>query len=105
MGFLDSLKSMFTGGIASKDEAYWIYVRCRRCGEVIKTRLDLHNNLTPQDEGGYIVHKTLVGNRLCFERIEVTLTFDEQRRLMDREISRGEFITAEEFEAAQNPSA
>ena len=104
MGFLDTLKSMFTGSGASKDEAYWIYVRCRRCGEVIKTRLDLHNNLTPQDEGGYIAHKTLAGSRLCFERIEVTLTFDEQRRLMDREISRGEFITAEEFEAAQGHS-
>jgi hypothetical protein len=104
MGFFDSLKSLFGGGGAPQDEAYWIYVRCRRCGEVIKTRLDLLNSLTLNDEGGYTASKTLVGNRLCFERIEVTLTFDENRRLINREILRGDFITAEEYEAAQNQS-
>ncbi len=101
MGLLDSLKSIFGGGSPPQDEGYWIYVRCRRCGEVIKTQLDLRNNLTENDEGGYSATKTLVGNRLCFERIEVMLTFDVQRRLLEREIARGEFITAEEFEAAQ----
>jgi hypothetical protein len=104
MGFFDSLKSLFGGGGARQDEAFWIYVRCRRCGEVIKTRLDLLNNLALNDEGGYTASKTLVGNRLCFERIEVTLTFDENRRLINREILRGDFITAEEYEAGQNPS-
>ena len=104
MGFFDSLKSLFGGssGGEQSDGVYWIYVRCRRCGEVIKTRLDLFNNLSPNDEGGYTASKTLVGNRLCFERIEVTLTFDENRRLINRDISRGDFITAEEFEAAQS---
>lgn len=101
MGLLDSLKSFFGGGPPPRDEGYWIYVRCRRCGEVIKTRLDLSNNLTENDDGGYTASKTLVGNKLCFERIEVTLTFDAQRRLLERDITRGEFITVEDFEAAQ----
>lgn len=100
MGFLDSLKSLFAGGGADT-EGYWIYVRCRRCGEVIKTRLDLRSSLSAGDEGGYILRKTLMGGQLCFQRIEVTLHFDENRRLVDREIAHGEFITAEEFEAAQ----
>jgi hypothetical protein len=104
MGFFDSLKSLFRGGGAPQDEAFWIYVRCRRCGEVIKTRLDLLNSLALNDEGGYTASKTLVGNHLCFERIEVTLTFDENRRLINREILRGDFITAEQFEAAQSNS-
>lgn len=105
MGLLDSLKSIFSGsGNPAKDEGYWIYIRCRRCGEVIKTRLDLSNNLSQSDGGGYSVTKTLVGNRLCFERIEVTLTFDESRRLIERDISRGDFISAAEFEAAQKLS-
>jgi hypothetical protein len=103
MGFLDSIKSIFTGS-ASDEAAYWIYVRCRRCGEVIKTRLDLHNNLTERDEGGFIARKTLVGSGLCFERIEVTLFFDPNRQLVDREIARGEFITAEAYESAQTES-
>lgn len=105
MSFFDSLKSLFGGSNSSSgpgDSVYWIYVRCHRCGEVIKTRLDLLNSLTLNDEGGYTASKTLVGNRLCFERIEVTLTFDQNRRLSNREILRGDFITAEEFEAAQS---
>ena len=103
MSFFDSLKSLFVGGTSSGqgDGVYWIYVRCHRCGEVIKTRLDLLNSLTLNDEGGYVASKILVGNRLCFERIEVTLTFDENRRLINRHIQRGDFITAEEFEVAQ----
>lgn len=102
MGFLDSLKSAFSGGDSSYDkDGYWLYVRCNRCGETIKTRIDLRNNLHQQDEGGYITRKTLVGNQLCFERIEVILHFDGNRRVVDREIARGEFITAEEFEQAE----
>jgi hypothetical protein len=103
MGYLDSLKSLFTASASGQEQdTHWIYVRCQRCGESIKTRLDLRNNLTPRDEGGYIARKTLVGNQLCFERIEVTLIFDEQRRLVEQEALRGELITAEEFEAASS---
>lgn len=101
MGFLDSIKSLFGGDTnAPRTAEYWIYVRCRRCGEVIKTRLDLANNLSELDEGGYIAQKTLVGSGLCFQRIEVTLNFDDQRRLIDQSAVGGEFITAEEYEAA-----
>ena len=102
MGFFDSLKGLFAGGNNGQSAgSYWIYVRCRRCGEVIKTRLDLLNSLALNDEDGYTTTKILVGNRLCFERIEVTLTFDENRRLLEREIAHGDFITAEAYEAAQ----
>jgi hypothetical protein len=101
MGFFDSLKSLFSGSGQSPQEGYWIYVRCRRCGEVISARVDLLNNLSMRDEGGYISQKTLVGSQHCFERIEVTLIFDETRRLVEREILRGEFITSEEYAAGQ----
>jgi hypothetical protein len=103
MGFLDSLKALFTGGGSAQDTSgYWIYARCRRCGELIKTRLDLRNSLSSADEGGYMVNKTLMGQGHCFERIEVTLKFDDNRRLVGQDITRGEFITAAEFEAARN---
>jgi hypothetical protein len=100
MGFLDSMKSLLGGGGEQDETGYWIYVRCGRCGEVIKTRIDLHNDLSPREEGGYMVSKTLVGSQRCFERVEATLIFDENRRLIDREITHGDFIAAEEFEAA-----
>ncbi|MBN1220474.1 MAG: hypothetical protein JXM69_16225 [Anaerolineae bacterium] len=101
MGFLNSLKSLFAGSGGADTAGYWIYVRCHRCGEVIATRLDLRSSLSERDEGGYVVHKTLIGNQFCFQRIEVTLNFDQNRRLLDREISHGEFVSKEEYEAAQ----
>ncbi|MBN1994264.1 MAG: hypothetical protein JW953_16320 [Anaerolineae bacterium] len=104
MSFLDSLKSLFAGGRGGDAGGYWLYVRCGRCGEVIKTRLDLRNSLSAGDQGGYVVNKTLMGNQLCFQRIEVTLYFDDNRRLVKREINHGEFITAEEYEAVQPQS-
>ena len=103
MGFLNSVKSFFATDSDGNYEkgGYWIYVRCNRCGEVIKTRLDLQHNLYPRDEGGYIARKTLVGNQLCFERIEVTLIFDAQQRVVEKDIAQGQFITAEEFNEAK----
>jgi len=100
MGFLDAIKSVFSGG--GSDNAHWVYVRCNRCGETIKTRIDLRNDLSRQDDGGYIVKKVLMGSQRCFERIDVTLTFDDQRRITDRQIQRGAFISAEEYQAAQS---
>jgi hypothetical protein len=101
MGFLDSLKNIFTAGGPEAD-ALWIYARCKRCGEVIKTRIDLRNSLSMADGGGYVVNKTLIGgSQLCFQRIEVTLHFNESRDLVEREITFGEFVTAEEYDAAQ----
>ena len=100
MGFLDTVKSLMSGGGQGRQTEHWVYVRCRRCGEVIKTRIDLQSGLSRRDEGGYLTRKTLVGNQLCFERIEVTLLFDENYQLVDQEINRGHFITAEAYEAA-----
>jgi len=101
MGFFDSIKSLFSGSSYPREAGYWIYVQCDRCGEAIKTRLDLSNALTPHDEGGYVTHKTLVGRQLCFQRIEVVLYFDNNRRLINQEIGQGKFITAEAYESLQ----
>jgi hypothetical protein len=102
MGFLDSMKSLLGGGDGQDKTGYYVYVRCRRCGETIKTRIDMRNDLSRLEEGGFVVNKTLVGSQRCFERIEVTLTFDDNRKLADREIVRGEFINSEEFEEADH---
>ena len=100
MGFLDSLKTMFSGQESAKE--YWVYVRCKRCGELIKTRIDLQNHLSQSNDGGYVVNKTLVGSQRCFERIEVSLYFNPKRELVDQHITRGEFVTAEEYRASQS---
>ena len=100
MGFLDSMKSLLGGGEGQDKTGYYVYVRCNRCGEAIKTRIDMRNDLSRLEEGGFVVHKMMVGSQRCFERIEVALAFDDNRKLVDRKIAHGEFITREEFEEA-----
>jgi hypothetical protein len=105
MGFLDGLRSLFAGGSAA-DGGYYIYVRCNRCKEAIRTRINLRNDLSARDEGGYRVTKTLVGSSgRCFQRIEVTLVFDATHRVVDQQIVGGEFITEKDYQAAQPSSS
>jgi hypothetical protein len=91
MGFLDSLKTLLSP--APPGSGFQLTVRCRRCGETLSSRLDLANDLSERDEGGFLARKTLVGgSNRCFQRIDVTLYFDERKNLVDREISGGEFV-------------
>ena len=102
MSFLRRLGRSFAGGQRSDSDALWVYVRCKRCGEAISTRVSMRSDLSIHyDEsgrpGGYHVRKVLVGGKLrCYQPVEVHLSFDAGRRLLEREISGGEFITAEE---------
>ncbi len=116
MGFLDTLKSLFgrkevspgSGGGRSSfgDEekgVYRVYVRCKRCGEPLQSRINLANDLSLADDGeSWIVRKGLrgAGKNLCFETVEVTLYFNPQKtRLINAEAWGGELITAEEYAA------
>ncbi|HSQ16828.1 MAG TPA: hypothetical protein VLM83_03950 [Anaerolineales bacterium] len=79
-----------------------IYVKCKRCGEKISGRVDLWNELSPDYEDGtmsYHCRKVLMGSGTCFQKIEVVLRFDANRRLVDQEVAGGEAIEQEEFEA------
>ncbi|KPK90090.1 MAG: hypothetical protein AMJ88_16660 [Anaerolineae bacterium SM23_ 63] len=83
---------------------YWVYIRCDDCGEKLRTRIDLDFDLSDQyndteDEINYFCRKTLIGSERCFSPIEVKLTFDEQRRLIDKKIQGGQFISEEEYQA------
>ncbi len=102
MSFLKKIASVLSSKGAEEGEALWVYVRCDKCGETIKTRIDLRHDLTPNynAEGrvtDYFSRKVLIGSRGCFEPIEVKLTFDAQRRVTSREITGGQFISKEEY--------
>lgn len=96
MGILKKLGEVFGGGGVRRDpDAYWISVRCRRCGEVVQSRVNLANDLSPNyegEDGGYFCRKILIGDQGCFQRMEVELTFDSARRLIDRQVTGGEFV-------------
>lgn len=116
MGVLKKITALLSarggggGGEAEEEYVHREYVRCSRCGEKIAVRVDLRNELTPQydvdeedREGSYYWRKGIVGSgkKRCFQTIEVELFFDENRQLVSRSISGGEFITREEFYAQE----
>ena len=76
---------------------YPVAVRCSRCGEEIQSRINLANDLSVEyDDRGkkksYFCRKVLMGTGQCFERIEIELVFDPQRRLIEKKISGGKFL-------------
>ena len=100
MSFFKKLSNLFSSPGGGDTRAYWVYARCNRCGEIIRARVDLSNDLSLDYEGEgttYFTRKILIGEQRCFERIEVRLTFDKDRKLINREISGGEFISEEQF--------
>ena len=104
MSLLDRIKQALAPSAGGGSRDYWIHARCKRCGEVISARVDMMNDLSKDfDTGQYTVHKVLVGDgkHRCFQRIEITLTFDKRKNLIDRSIMGGEFLEPEQVDEAR----
>ncbi len=107
------LRRLFAGLLSPSGDdpsGYWIYVECDHCGEKLRARLDLQNDLSArfgkQDRSeSYYCRKVLIGSERCFEPIEVELEFDRTRRLTSREIQGGRFISKKEYEAIEDPTS
>jgi hypothetical protein len=91
MGFL---KKLFGGEAAKPEKRYYVFqAKCNRCGEIIEGRVDLDNDLSLSDEGdNYIVRKGLVGANRCFQQIEVEMTFNSARELIEKSMRGGTFV-------------
>ncbi len=101
MSFLKKISSMFSSPTRSDERAYWIYARCNRCKEVLRARVDLYNDLSldyDAPQAAYICRKVLMGTSRCFQQIEVSLKFDQNRKLTDSQVSGGQLISQEEYE-------
>ena len=87
------LKNLFSSTPAKPDKKYFTFqIKCNRCGEILEGRVDLDNDLSLNDEGnGYFARKGLMGSNLCFQQIEVELTFDSSRQMIEKTITGGEF--------------
>ncbi len=113
MGFLQSLKQILGGkssgaggggrsGFGDDAHVYWVHAQCRRCGEPLRTRIDLRNEPSEEDDGGFVVHKALTGSGkyYCFQTVDVTLHFDRQKKtVVSSDVAGGQLITAEEYPA------
>ena len=105
------LRRLFTRPArAEADNALWLYLKCDRCGEAIRVRVDrrydVASNLLDPGEAGpaYTMHKDVVGDR-CFQRISVSLGFDCRMQIVERQIRGGRLQTEAEHEAAVKPQA
>ena len=104
MGFLKKLSALFSAP-GSDGRSLWLYVKCDKCGEILKGRVDLHNDLSIQyDESGkgssYFCRKVFIGSKRCYSPIEVELTFDSNRRLQSEDVKGGEIVNEEDYLAA-----
>ena len=71
--------------------------------------MDLRNDLSIQygeteKEDIYFTRKRVIGRQGCFQAMDVELTFDKDRRLLDKQISGGRFISEEAYNAGKKDS-
>lgn len=96
---MNFLKKIFGGGRDGRQgDAMYLYVKPKACDEILEVRIDMRNNLSLADDGdGYFMRKLARGVRCPFET-EIIMHFDRDRRIINREINNGEFVTAEEYQ-------
>ncbi len=104
MSFLKKLGNVFSASPSDSNRILYLYVQCSRCGEKLQARVDTWNELTPDYAGNsdeptsYFCRKVLIGEKLCFQPVELSLTFDKGRKLVKQSISGGKYIDQAAFE-------
>ncbi len=105
MSIFDRLRKIFSSPPPRTDRALYLYVQCSKCGEKLRARVDLWNELTPEYDGksddasAYYCRKVLVGEKQCYNSIELRLKFDKNHKLTEKTIAGGKFIEQTEFAA------
>lgn len=96
------LKKLFSSGSArGQNPSMNFYIRPKRCQEIVEVRVDLYNDLSQSDpgqKGAYFTRKIARGARCPFPS-ELTLYFDNNRRLIEAEVIDGEQVSAEDYDA------
>ncbi len=96
MDFFNRIKSTFAGGGASTP-VLWLYVQCNKCGAPVAVRVNLFNDPSLDDEGGYILRKEIMDNK-CFRLMTAEMHLDEARHIKEQTIDGGKFITKQQYE-------
>lgn len=94
----------------SDQHATYYFLRCDKCGEAIRVRIDRRWDLEQEFEGagdsvsGYVARKEVMGKN-CFKMMALTVHFDSSHRETEKEVRGGAFITKQEYDAAQTPAS
>jgi hypothetical protein len=105
MGLFDGIKSFFSGISSGEMYVMYIYVQCRRCGEIIALRMDRRFDLE-QELGdtlvtGYSANKDILG-RKCNNLMRVHIEYDRNFRTRNFQVEGGSLLTKQEYEASQS---
>lgn len=98
---MEFLRRLFGGlmrGGAPAERFVPYYIRPKRCPEVVVVRVDLYNDLSQDDDGGYFVRKTARGERCPFAA-EVHITFNKSRQPIEVSVENGEHVSADDYQA------
>jgi hypothetical protein len=103
MNILQKLRKILSSPSPKTDRAMYLYVQCNKCGEKLRARVDIWNELTPEYDGksdyaaSYFCRKVLMGEKLCYQTIELRLKFDKNHKLVEQNITGGKYIDEAEF--------
>jgi hypothetical protein len=93
---MNFFKKLLTRPPSNPGKFHIFAVKCKRCGEIIHGQVNVNNEPSQEyDENGrpyFVCRKVLVGDKLCFQQIEVIFKFNELRGLLDQQITGGDFV-------------
>lgn len=87
-------------------DSLWLYVRCERCGAVVRVRVDLSHDLNREEngEGTFLLRKEIMDDR-CFQLIDASVWFDADHHVTAAYVNGGQLLTESEYLAAQSAEA
>ena len=108
------LSRLFGRGGSAPDGGIYVYLRCdgtarRPCGEPLRVRIDLLNDLLEEYEGeeerisGYVAHKDVLG-AWCQTMTHLTIQYDAAKREIGRQAEGATLIDAAEYEQLRRES-
>jgi hypothetical protein len=103
MNILKKFSNIFSSPPPKTDRTMYLYVQCNKCGEKLRARVDVWNELTPEFDGksdnpaSYHSRKVLIGEKNCYQPIELRLKFDKNHKLMEKTIVGGKYIDQTDY--------
>src|SRR5687768_6036054 len=103
------------GARSSADRGLYRYVRCNRCQDVVRVRINMANEVSeisdePDEDGDvrrpenpaarFAVTKGVVDSK-CFRPMRLTILFDGRRRELESTVDGGEVVDEAAWDAAR----
>lgn len=96
---MNFLKKLFGGGQPDSNVLI-LYVKPHRCQDVVSVRVNLYNDLSQtDDQKGYWTRKLVSSANYKCGQVEMSLYFDNSRRLTESELQGGALVTEADYEA------